>query len=75
VVWSVGYREDNSLRGQFFCATHSPILAITPNPEIIKVGAHDLRGVYWADLEPSIDVDATESDTDTLEYPSISRKT
>lgn len=36
---------------QVVCATHSPILAATPDAEIIEVGEHGLRRVDWADLE------------------------
>lgn len=36
---------------QVVCATHSPILASTPDADIIEVGEHGMRRVKWADLE------------------------
>lgn len=36
---------------QVVCATHSPILAATPDADIIEVGEHGLRRVNWDDLE------------------------
>jgi predicted ATPase len=35
---------------QVICATHSPILASTPEADIIEVGDFGLRRVAWADL-------------------------
>ena len=35
---------------QVICATHSPILASTPEADIIEVGDFGLRQVAWADL-------------------------
>lgn len=38
--------------GQVVCATHSPLLAATPNAEIIEVGEHGLsRQVPWESLQ------------------------
>ena len=36
---------------QVICATHSPILASTPDADIIEVGEHGSRRTTWADLE------------------------
>lgn len=35
---------------QIICATHSPILAATPDADIIEVGDHGLRRTTWDDL-------------------------
>jgi predicted ATPase len=37
--------------GQVICATHSPIVASTPEADIIEVGDSGFRRVAWADLE------------------------
>lgn len=36
---------------QVICATHSPILASTPDAEIIEVGEHGFRTTTWEQLE------------------------
>ncbi|MGI9063520.1 MAG: hypothetical protein ACR2FQ_06930 [Pseudonocardiaceae bacterium] len=36
---------------QVVCATHSPILASTPDADIIEVGEHGMSHVKWDDLE------------------------
>ena len=36
---------------QVVCATHSPILASTPDADIIEVGEHGMSRVKWEDLE------------------------
>jgi len=36
---------------QVVCATHSPILAATPDADIIEVGEHGLRRAKWDALE------------------------
>jgi predicted ATPase len=36
---------------QVICATHSPVLAATPDAEIIEIGDHGARTVLWTDLE------------------------
>ncbi|MGH3758575.1 AAA family ATPase [Actinophytocola sp.] len=36
---------------QVVCATHSPILASTPDADIVEIGEHGMRRVKWADLE------------------------
>lgn len=36
---------------QVICATHSPILASTPDAEIIEVGEHGFRTTSWEQLE------------------------
>ena len=35
---------------QIICATHSPILASTPDAAIIEVGEHGFRRSEWKDL-------------------------
>jgi predicted ATPase len=37
---------------QVVCATHSPILASTPDATILEVGDHGIRPVDWSDLGP-----------------------
>lgn len=36
---------------QVICATHSPILAATPDADIIEVGDHGYRRIEWTDLD------------------------
>jgi predicted ATPase len=36
---------------QVICATHSPILAATPDAEIIEIGEHGFRRTEWAELD------------------------
>lgn len=36
---------------QIVCATHSPILAATPDANIIELGAHGFRPTTWEELE------------------------
>jgi predicted ATPase len=36
--------------GQVICATHSPLLAATPDADIIEIGTAGLRRTAWADL-------------------------
>jgi predicted ATPase len=36
---------------QIICATHSPILAATPDASIIEVGDHGIRNVRWNELD------------------------
>lgn len=36
---------------QIICATHSPIIASTPDAEIIELGPHGLRRTPWEELE------------------------
>ncbi|WP_242613190.1 AAA family ATPase [Herbihabitans rhizosphaerae] len=36
---------------QVICATHSPILASTPDAEIIEIGDHGFRSANWDQLE------------------------
>ena len=36
---------------QVICATHSPIIASTPEAEIIELGTHGCRRTEWEDLE------------------------
>lgn len=37
--------------GQIICATHSPILAATPEAEILEIGDHGIRPAIWNDLQ------------------------
>lgn len=43
--------ELGELGAQVVCATHSPILASTPDADIIEASEHGLRRVAWKDLE------------------------
>ena len=36
---------------QVICATHSPILAATPDAEIIEIGEHGFRRAEWGELD------------------------
>jgi predicted ATPase len=36
---------------QVVCATHSPILAATPDADIVELGDHGYRRTTWQDLE------------------------
>ncbi|MFE5330355.1 AAA family ATPase [Embleya sp. NPDC056575] len=36
---------------QIICATHSPILAATPDADIVEVGDHGIRHTTWGDLQ------------------------
>ncbi|WP_439680833.1 hypothetical protein [Embleya sp. MST-111070] len=36
---------------QIICAAHSPILAATPDADIVEVGDHGIRHATWEDLQ------------------------
>lgn len=36
---------------QVICATHSPVLAATPDADVIELGDHGIRHMKWEDLE------------------------
>jgi predicted ATPase len=36
---------------QVICATHSPVLAATPDAEIIEIGEHGTRTTSWEKLD------------------------
>lgn len=36
---------------QVICATHSPILAVTPGADIVELGKHGMHHTTWAELD------------------------
>jgi hypothetical protein len=48
----VALMHDLGRRGaQVICATHSPILAATPDAAILELGDHGIRATTWEDLD------------------------
>jgi predicted ATPase len=48
---STGEKTPLGSASQVICATHSPIIASTPEAEIIELGTHGCRRTEWEDLE------------------------
>lgn len=40
-----------SIGGQIICASHSPVLTVTPGADIFEVGERGIRRTAWEDLQ------------------------